>query len=418
MAPRLRVGATERLNGADALPQPALRPYAFRNEGSAKGGAMFETGCDEAEQALIGEARRFAEDKVAPVIEDWEARRAMPEALLREAGGRFGGLLVPEAMGGRGARVRVAASVLAALARADLAFGFSLVVHINLAAALARGGSEAQRARYLPALLSGETIGAFCLTEPETGSDPAAITTAARPEGAGWRLDGEKAWVTNAACAGLFNVFARQGDGPGSKVMGSFLVERGDSGLEIGPAYAMLGCHVMGAGGLRLSGVRIGPERAFAPVGEGFRAAMRGIDLARILLSAMCCAILDDALETARRSAASRRAFGAPTIDRQGVLFPLADAATALRAAQLLTEEAIGLLDSGGDARLAAAHAKKASTRAAFTGIAAAMQAMGGLGFRRESRLPRHLEAAKMAEYLDGTTEIQNVVIGRALAGS
>lgn len=378
---------------------------------------MFSKDCTADERAVIEKARRFATTEVAPVIEDRETRREPPRDLLQACAAEFAGLLAPREFGGRQASVRVLASVLAALARADFAFAFSLVVHLNLTTAIARLGAAHHRERYLGRMMEGSIIGAFCLTEPDAGTDAAAIATRARRlDNGGWALDGKKAWITNGAIADLFCVYAQTGEAGDSRGIASFLVERGDAGLDVSPAWPLMGGNVMGATGLSLDACALDPERAFAPAGEGFRAAMQGIDLARVVVSAMCCAILEDSLEIARRYARERKAFGAPTMEFQGVRFALADVASDLRAAQLLTEDAIALLDAGENARVAAAHAKKTATTAAFDGISRSMQAMGARGFRRDCALPRHLACAKMAQFLDGTTEVQNIVIGRALA--
>lgn len=366
---------------------------------------------------LVTKAREFAQATVAPVIEQWESDRAVPVDLLREGIGLFGGLLVPRDLGGKAANVRLTTAVLSELARADLAFAFSLVVHLNLTGAVARIGSDRHKDRYLTKMMCGDLIGAFCLTEPEAGTDAASLQTRARQQPNGdWQLNGAKAWITNATVAALFCVYAQMGDATDSRAIGSFLVERGDAGLKVESAYPLMGGHVMGTSGLHLDRCTLPADRAFAPFGEGFVAAMQGIDLARVVLSGMCCAILEESLITAIRYAARRQAFGKSTLEFQGVQFPLADIQTAMRASQLLTDEAITLLDQGRDARVEAAHAKKMSTRTAFNGIAAAMQAMGARGFRRDCVLPRHLACAKMAEYLDGTTEVQNIVIGRSLS--
>lgn len=371
----------------------------------------------EKDSMIVAKARDFAQTKVAPCIEQWESDRVVPMDLLREGIGLFGGLLVPRDLGGQEANVRLTAAVLAELARADLAFAFSLVVHLNLTGAIARIGSDGHKDKYLDRMMRGDLIGAFCLTEPEAGTDAASLQTRARQQpGGAWEMNGAKAWTTNATVADLFCVYAQVGDATGSRAIGSFLVERGDAGIEVDPAYPLMGGHVMGTSGLSLSDCRLSADRAFAPVGQGFAAAMQGIDLARVVLSGMCCAILDESLVAATGYAAERQAFGKSSLEFQGVQFPLADAQTSLRASQLLTDEAITLLDEGRDARVEAAHAKKMSTRSAFNGIAAAMQAMGARGFRRDCALPRHLACAKMAEYLDGTTEVQNVVIGRSLS--
>lgn len=378
---------------------------------------MFCDGCTAGERALVATASAFARDAVAPVIEETEAARRVPDRLLREAAGLFGGLLVPRMLGGKAASIRATAAVLAAIARADLAFAFSLVVQMNLAGAIATRGTSQQRAAFLDAMMTGRIIGSFCLTEPTAGTDAAALRTVARQhDDGGWQLDGEKAWITNGTVADLFCIYSRTLRAGGDGGIAAFLLPRDTRGLGIEPPYPLMGGNAMGTTGLVMRACDVAPEQLFIAPGEGFRAAMQGIDLARVLLGAMCCAILDDGLAIASRYAGRRTAFGASTMQFQAVAFPLADVATDLRAATLLTEAAIALLDRGEDARLAAAHAKKLATTVAFSGLARCMQAMGANGFRREHALPRHLTNAKMAQYLDGTTEVQNLIIGRSIA--
>lgn len=378
---------------------------------------MFSSACTQSERSLIGRARAFAADAVAPVIERHESERQVPVDLLRAGAAEFAGLLVPEREGGRAASVPAVASVLAALARADLAFTFSLVVHLNLTSAIANRGSPAQKQKYLGDMLAGRLIGAFCLTEPDAGTDAAALSTMAqRDHGSDWILNGEKAWITNGHVADLFCVYARTESAPGNRSIASFLIDRDQAGMIVQDPYCLMGGNVMGTTGIALDNCRAASDQLFVPPGEGFKAAMQGIDLARILLSAMCCAVLADGLEIAGAHARNRRAFGQRTIDFQGLQFALAEVASDLRAAQLLTGEAIALLDAGQNARTAASHAKKMSTRAAFDGLAQCMQAMGANGFKRDHALPRHLANAKMAHYLDGTTEVQNLIIGREIA--
>lgn len=361
-------------------------------------------------------ARTFARDVAAPQAAEWEAERRMAEPALRDAIGRgLGALLVPASEGGSGARVAEAAEILEILAAADLPFAFSLVVHNNLAAAIAAKGSDHQKTRYLEKMRTGAALGAFCLTEPGVGTDAAAIGTTARRDGDGWVIDGEKAWVTNAAAADLFSVYAQTDPGAGSAGIAAFLVERGTPGLTVEPAYRMLGCHSMGAGGVTLKACRVSAEAVLAPPGAGFRAAMGGIDLARVLLSAMCCGALRSGLDIAVDYTAERRAFGQPLLEFQGLQWMLADVATDLRAARLLTWHAAGRLDAGEPATVDAAHAKKFTTRAALAGLGQCMQAMGAAGFRADCAIARHFAAAKMAQYLDGATEVQNIVIARAL---
>ncbi len=363
---------------------------------------------------LIEKARIFARDHVVPQAEVWELDRAMAEMTLRKAvAAGFGGLLVAEKFKGSGASFSDTARVLETIAAGDLGFAFSLVVHNNLAASLSK--DDAQRALHLERMLSGEKIGAFCLTEPDVGTDAAAISTRARRDGNGWVLNGAKAWVTNAARADIFCVYAQTDDAGGAAGIASFLVPRGTPGLTIESAYTLLGAHAMGTSGIVLKDVHVSEDMLFLPPGRGFKGAMAGIDLARVLLSAMCCGILGDALDKALGYAAGRQAFGQSTLAFQGLQWQLAEVATNLEAAKLLTYRAAALLDEGLSGTIAAAHAKKFSTRAAMGGVAACMQAMGAEGLRTKRPLSRHLAAAKVAEYLDGTTEVQNIVIARSL---
>jgi alkylation response protein AidB-like acyl-CoA dehydrogenase len=301
------------------------------------------------------------------------------------------------------------------LAAADLAFAFALVVHNNLAGAVARGASEAQRRRYLPDMLAGRRVGAFLLTEPRGGSDAAAIKTRAIRDGAGWRLDGEKAWVSNAAHADLLSVYAQTDPPAGWRGIASFLVEADAPGVERLEPYKLLGGHALGAGGFRFHGARLAADALFAPAGAAFKAAMAGIDFARVNVAAMCCGLLEDALDRALERIAARPAFGGVLADQQGLQWLLADVATDLEASRLLAYEAAAKLDAGEDPAASAAHAKKFATRAALKGVADCMQAMGAEGLKHDHPLARHLAGAKMAQYLDGATEIQNVVIARAL---
>ena len=363
---------------------------------------------------LIEKAKAFTRDHVVSQAEKWEIDRAMAETTLRKAiAAGFGGLLVAKQYDGNGASFSDAARVLDTIAAGDLGFAFSLVVHNNLAASLSK--DDAQRFRHLDKMLSGEKIGAFCLTEPDVGTDAAAITTRARRDGNGWILNGAKAWVTNAMAADIFCVYAQTADTGGAAGIASFLVPRGTPGLTIDPAYTLLGAHAMGTSGIVLKDVHVSDDMLFLPPGRGFKGAMAGIDLARVLLSAMCCGILGRALDEALGYAASRQAFGQPILAFQGLQWQLAEVATNLEAARLLTYRAAALLDEGSSGTVAAAHAKKFSTRAAMGGVAACMQAMGAEGLRTKRPLARHLAAGKVAEYLDGTTDVQNIVIARSL---
>ena len=368
------------------------------------------------ESKLVEAARAFADDEIAPNAAEWERARAFPRttfAAAADAG--LCGLLVPAELGGQGAGIGAVARIVEVLAATDFGFTFSLVVHNNLAGNIAKNGSEDQKARYLPDLLAGRKVGAFLLTEPGAGSDAAAITASARREGEDWVINGEKAWVTNAAVADILSVYVQTDPAAGWRGIACLLVDGDARGVRRGPAYDLIGGHAMGVGEIGFTECRVGAEAFFIGPGDAFKAAMGGINVARAFVGAICCGMMAASLDAALAHAGARRAFGQATIEFQGLQWLLADVATDLEAARLLTDRAVASLAAGEDAAVAAAHAKKFATRAALAGIADCMQAMGAAGARADYPLGRHLAGAKLAAFIDGTTEIQNLVIGRAL---
>jgi len=369
------------------------------------------------ETEVVNAARAFAREVIEPHAGAWEAAGGVPREAFREAAARgLCRLTVPASMNGHAVSVPAMALVVEALAAACMPSAFALTVHNNLARGIARYGSAAQQRRWLPGLSDGTRIGAFLLTEPQGGSDAAAIRTTARRDGNDWRLDGAKAWVSNGATADLLSVHAQTDASAGWRGIACFVVDAGTEGVIREPAYRLLGGHALGTGGFRFEGCRVGRNDLLVPAGEGFKAALAGVDFARVTVAAMCCGMMEKSLEVALGHGAGRRAFGKSVLEHQAVQSLLADAATDLEAARLLTARAATLLESGaGSHAPAAAHAKKFATRAALSRIADCMQAMGANGLLADYPLARHLAAAKMAQYLDGTTEIQNVVIGRAL---
>lgn len=368
------------------------------------------------EQALVQRAADFAREQVAPHAAAWEAQRRMPLETFRAAAtAGLGGLLVPTALGGQGLSYTATARVVEELSAACMAFAFSLVVHNNLADNIARNGTPAQREAHLPPMIRGERVGAFCLTEPGAGSDAAAVRTSARRDGERWILDGRKAWVTNASVANLFSVYAQTDPALGWKGIACILAEDTAPGLVREAPYVLIGGHALGTGEIALQRCAVPAGNLLISPGDAFKAAMRGIGVARANVGAMCCGMLRASLEQALAHAARRQVFGRPVASYQGMQWQLAEVETNLLAARLLTYRALAALDRGEDGTLHAAHAKKFATRAALSGIAECMQAMGAAGLRDEHSLGRHLAGAKIAQYLDGATEIQNVVIARAL---
>ena len=369
------------------------------------------------EMQVVNAARAFARDVIEPNADAWETAGHVPREAFREAAARgLCRLTVPESMHGHGLGMPAMALVVETLAAACMASAFALTVHNNLARGITRNASTPQLERWLPGLSTGGQIGAFLLTEPQGGSDAAAMTTTARRDGRGWRLDGAKAWVSNGATADLLSVYAQTDASAGWRGIACFIVEADAPGVIREPAYRLLGGHALGTGGFRFEGCRVSADDVLVGPGEGFKAGLAGVDFARITVAAMCCGMLGRSLEVAMQHGAGRRTFGKSVLEHQAVQSLLADAATDLEAARLLTAHAATILDNGtGRHTLAAAHAKKFATRVALSRIADCMQAMGANGFRTDYPLARHFATAKMAQYLDGTTEIQNIVIGRAI---
>jgi len=366
-------------------------------------------------KALLTRVKEFARDEIAPLAPRWELKREFPRDTFQR-GARLGlsGLLIAKDLGGVGLSHVSALQVYEELAGACLPFCFTLFVQHNVAAGIAAFGSAHHKDRYLPPLLSGQRIGAFCLTEPNAGSDAAAISMLASKNGDEWRLDGEKAWVTNGTTADLLSVYAQTDPTLRSRGIACFLVEAGD-GVERGTAYSMMGGHVMGVNAIRFSGCKVPQAAVILEAGSGFKGAMAGINRARTMIAAMCCGILRNCLDASLRYAKSRTAFGRSLSDFQGLQFEFAEVATDLEASRALAFQAALALDAGQSAAISAAHAKKFATQAASRGIAVCLRLMGANGYLLENPHARHLASAQMCEFLDGTEEIQNLIIARSL---
>ena len=367
---------------------------------------------------VLEQARRFADEVIEPNAERYEVEGAIDRRAFTIAGSLgLCGLVVPTELGGRGLGASGMSGVMKTLAASCMSTAFALVVHNNLAGNIARNGTPAQRERFLPAMLRGEQIGAFLLTEPQGGSDPAATRTQATPADGGWRLNGEKAWVSNGTIADVLSVYAQTDPQAGWRGIACFLVAGDNPGLARGAPYRLIRGHALGTSPITFASCHLSLDALLVGPGDAFKAAMEGIDLARVNVAAMCCGMLERGLEEALAFAAPRSLFGQGVLDFQGLQWMLADVATDLEAASLLTERAAALLERGEDATLAAAHAKKFATRVAFKGLSDCMQVLGAHGLDAARPLARHLAAAKIAQFLDGTTEIQNHVISRRLVG-
>lgn len=368
------------------------------------------------EAALLDRAASFTEGTVRPNAAAWERERRQPVEALREATSL--GLLrleTPKPQGGLGQRYLVKLALCEEMSRADMGFTFSMVNTQNVAARLAFSPNAHHRDTHVPALMAGDIFGATALSEPGAGSDFSSIRTSARKIDGGWRLDGKKGWITNASIADLFITYVQTDASAGWRGIACFLVDARRPGFTRRPAYDLMGGHAIGAGGFALDNYIASDGDMLAPPGEAFKLAMKGVNGARVYVAAMCAGMLADALHKALRYGASRETFGKKLLDHQGLNWSLGDAANDLEALRALTAHAGQLIDSDGDAVMAAAHAKKFAGRVTLQRIADCIQAMGANGLREEHGLGRHLACAKIAAYTDGSTEIMNERIGAGL---
>lgn len=365
----------------------------------------------EAEAALVAQAAALAREVVSPNAAGWEReRRIGHEALAAAAALGLTRLQVPAAAGGLDASFSCKAQVAEALAGGDFGFTMSWINTHNVAAKLARDAAPHLAARYLPDLIAARRLGCTALTEPGAGSDFAAISTRATRIDGGWRLDGTKAWITNAAEADVIVLYAQTEPGSGGKGIAGFLVDGRRAGFVRESAFALGGQHSIGTGGFRLEAYVAGDDELLHPPGQAFKAALGSINGARTYIAAMCCGMVGEALRVVQQYGRRRQAFGQPLAGHQGWRWRLAEAASELAACRLMVAQAAALIDAGRNAepatQLAAAQAKLLATRMADRQLPALAQAMGAEGLREHHPFARHLAGARVAGFVDGSTEM------------
>lgn len=377
--------------------------------------AQFDACLTPAELAAVATAQQFGQREVAPRAAGWELERRHTSELLRAACSLgLGKIEVPAHRGGLGLRYSAKLRVAEELAGYDFGFAFSLVNHHNATLRVALAETELAR-RLLPAMLAGDLIGCAAYTEPGHGSDLSHLqTTATKVEG-GWRLAGRKAWITNAAVAGVFLTLAQTDPSAGGRGLATFLVEADRPGFGRDEPYALPGGHAIGAGGFRLDDFFVPDEALLDPPGTALRRSLTGINGARTYVAAMCGGMLESALVIAMGYASRREAFGQKLIEFQGLRWSLVDAETDLAALRLLAYHAARQIEAGQDATQAAARAKKFAGERTLPHLAGCLQAMGAHGLLEEHPLSRHLAAAKIACFTDGTTEMMNERLGKLL---
>lgn len=361
--------------------------------------------------------RAFARERIAAVAAELDAEPRFPRATLAEMGAMgLMGVTTPERHGGAGLDTLAYAVLLEEIAAADASHATLMAVTNGLPQKmLVAYGADAQKEAYLPRLASGEWYGAFCLSEPHAGSDAAALRTRARREEGGYRLRGTKAWVTGGGEADLYLVLAVTEPDAGARGITAFLVPAGADGLSFGAPERKMGQHAAITTTVTFDDVLVPDDHRLGAEGEGFVLAMASLDGGRIGIAAQSVGIARAAFEAARDYADDREAFGRPVRAFQGVSFPLADMATRLEAARLLTWKAAWASDRGFRVTQEASMAKLYASEAAGFVTDAALQVLGGAGYTRDHPVERYLRDARVTRIYEGTSEIQRMVIARQI---
>ncbi|HUU94435.1 MAG TPA: acyl-CoA dehydrogenase family protein [Phycisphaerae bacterium] len=370
--------------------------------------------------ALRDVVRRFAAEEIRPYVRQWDEEQSMPPEFLKKLGDLGAlGLMIPSEYGGAGLGHLANAVVVEELCRQNGSLGFLMAGHAGLCTThLLLAANQEQRRKYLPRLATGEWMGAWGLTEPGSGSDAAALQTRAEKDGEGWRLFGQKQFITNASFAQVFVVVARTDPDKERKGISAFIVERGTENFGPGSKEDKLGIRSSDTCTLEMDNAHVGPEALLGELNGGFHDAMGVLERARVGVAAQAVGIARAALEEAITYANERETFGKPIGKHQAIQFMLADMATGIAAARLLTRDAAMALDRDEDARMQGSIAKVFASEVAMKATINAVQIHGGAGCTKDFPVERYMRDAKVVEIGEGTSEIQRMVIARELLKS
>ena len=363
---------------------------------------------------LIGLTRDLVTKELAPAVAEAESTETFPREVFRTLG-RAGllSLPYPEEYGGGGQPYEVYLQVLEEIGSVWSSVGVGVSVHALSCFGLFTRGTEEQKQRWLPEMLSGEQLGAYCLSEAHAGSDPAAMRTKAVREGDEYVLTGAKAWTTHGGHADFYKVMARTSDDRNG--ISCFLVPADTPGLVADPPERKMGLTGSATATMRLDGVRIPVERRLGEEGEGLKIALEGLDAGRLGIAAVATGLAQGALDHAIAYAKERETFGKPIIEHQGLAFVLADMAAAVESARATVLAAARRKDQGLPFSREASIAKMVATDNAMKVTTDAVQVLGGYGYTRDFPVERYMREAKVMQIFEGTNQIQRMVIARHL---
>jgi len=371
-------------------------------------------------QELLDLTRELADKELRPAVDAAERTGIFPREVFRLLG-RSGllGLPYPERWGGGDQPYEVYLQVVEELARAWLAVGLGVSVHTLTCFPLATAGTPQQQERWLPAMLGGELLGAYCLSEPQSGSDAAALATRAVADRDGYRVDGVKAWISHAGQADFYTLFARTSGEPAgqerARGISCLHVPASTGGVSAGPAERKMGMRASVTAQMIFDGARVPADHLIGEEGNGFAIALAALDAGRLGIASCATGLAQAALDTAVGYARERRQFGQPIIGFEGLSFLLADMATGVEAARALYREAARRKDAGQPFSKQAAMAKLFATDTAMRVATDAVQVLGGYGYVEDFPAERYLREAKVLQIVEGTNQIQRLVIARAL---
>jgi alkylation response protein AidB-like acyl-CoA dehydrogenase len=376
-------------------------------------------GLTEEQRQLQSAVRSFAEGEIAPHVSEWDEKSEFPHEVVKKLG-EMGllGVIFPESLGGAGMGYVEYVLAIEELSRVDGSVGIIVAAHNSLCTNhIMLGGNDAQRQRWIPKLASGQWLGAWGLTEPGSGSDAGGARTTAVKKGDSWVLNGSKTFITNGSYAGCAVVLAVTDKEKGTKGISAFVVERGTKGFRSGRKENKLGLRASDTAELIFEDCEIPAENLVGKEGEGFKDAMRVLDGGRISIAALSLGMARGALDAAMKYAQERRQFGKAISEFQAIQFKLADMATELDAAWLLTMRAAQMKDAGKKVTLESAMAKLYASEAACRICDEGVQIHGGYGFIKDYPAEKFYRDVRLCPIGEGTSEIQRMVIARELLG-
>lgn len=371
----------------------------------------------ETQKMVFEAARDFSSQHIQPNIMDWDEAQYFPKDIFEKAGALgFMGMLIPEAYGGSGMGYHEYVTLIETISIVDPSIGLSIAAHNSLCTNhIYTFGTEDQRNRWLPDLCSGVSIGAWGLTEHNTGSDAKGMSTTAKKDGDNWILNGTKNFITHGISGAIAVVIARSGEKGDNRGMTAFVVERGTPGFSSGKKENKLGMRASETAEMVFDNCIIPDQNRLGPIGDGFIQSMKILDGGRISIAALSLGVAKGAFNASLKYSKERKQFGRPISSFQGISFKLADMATEIEAAVLLTEKASELKNQGKNVTQQGAMAKLFASEVCVKVANEAVQIHGGYGFTKDFPVEKFFRDSKLCTIGEGTSEIQKLVISRKL---